>query len=91
MAASSTTARLAAAAAAGTIDEADATVLREAFGLFTDLRMEHQIGQLAAGRTPDDHIAPASLSPLTRTYLKEAFRAVARIQRGVESLMSLQR
>ena len=66
-------------------------VLRDAFALFTDLRMEHQVTQLEDGQDPDDHIAPRALSPLTRTYLKEAFRAVARIQRGVESVMSLDR
>ena len=91
VAAASTAARLNAAEAAGTLPASDVAVLRDAFGLFTDLRMDHQITQLAAGRTPDDHIAPDSLSPLTRTYLKEAFRAVARIQRGIESLMSLER
>ena len=69
----------------------DVAILRDAFALFTDLRMEHQVAQLEAGAPLDDHIAPGDLSPLTRTYLKEAFRAVARIQRGVESLMSLQR
>ena len=34
-------------------------------------------------RLPDDLIEPKSLAPLTRTSLKEAFRAVARVQRGV--------
>ena len=32
---------------------------------------------------PDDHLDPAALSPLTRTYLKEAFRAVASVQKRV--------
>ena len=91
VAAGSTAARLDAAEAAGTMAARDVAILRDAFALFTDLRMEHQVAQLEAGAPLDDHIAPGDLSPLTRTYLKEAFRAVARIQRGVESLMSLQR
>jgi CBS domain-containing protein len=45
--------------------------------------MEHQVEQLRAGRPPDNLIEPASLAPLTRTALKEAFRAVARVQRGI--------
>ncbi len=91
VAAASTSARLDAAESAGTLPAADVAVLRDALALFTDLRMEHQVTQLENGQTPDDHIAPRALSPLTRTYLKEAFRAVARIQRGVESVMSVDR
>ncbi len=52
--------------------------------------MSHQVGQIEAGLAPDDHIAPIDLTPLTRTYLKEAFRAVGRIQRHVESAARLQ-
>ena len=91
VASASTAARLDAAEAAGTLPARDVAVLRDAFTLFADLRMEHQIAQLDAGEPLDDHIAPSALSPLTRTYLKEAFRAVARIQRGVESLLALDR
>ena len=47
------------------------------------LRLEHQVVQLQAGEEPDDHLDPAALSPLTRTYLKEAFRAVASVQKRV--------
>jgi CBS domain-containing protein len=45
--------------------------------------MEHQVGQLRAGRRPDNLIEPANIPPITRTALKESFRAVARVQRGV--------
>ena len=61
----------------------DVAILRDAFELFSALRMEHQVEQLRAGEEPDDLIDPKSLPPLTRTSLKEAFRAVARVQRGV--------
>ena len=61
----------------------DAATLRDAFDLVCALRMEHQVEQLRAGRPPDDLIDPRTLTPLTRTALKDAFRAVARVQRGI--------
>ena len=79
----STPERLRAAAAAGTLSAADAGTLTDAFQLVMALRLEHQVAQLEAGREPDDHLDPAALSPLTRTYLKEAFRAVASVQKHV--------
>jgi CBS domain-containing protein len=79
----STPERLRAAAAAGTLSAADARTLTDAFELVMALRIEHQVGQLEAGAEPDDHLDPAALSPLTRTYLKEAFRAVASVQKRV--------
>jgi CBS domain-containing protein len=81
--AASTRARLEAAQAAGTLGAEDAAILRDAFELFCELRMEHQVEQLRAGQAPDDTIDPHRLAPLTRTALKEAFRGVARVQRGV--------
>ncbi|HLK43418.1 MAG TPA: putative nucleotidyltransferase substrate binding domain-containing protein, partial [Thermoleophilia bacterium] len=81
--AASTTVRLDAAEAAGVIDRADATTLRDAFDLFTQLRMDHQVAQLHGGGAPDDRLDPRTLSPLTRGHLKHAFRAVARVQRGI--------
>jgi CBS domain-containing protein len=81
--AASTPSRLRAAEAAGTLEEADAAVLRDALELLSALRMEHQVEQLRAGRPPDNLIDPKSLPPLTRSSLKEAFRAVARVQRGI--------
>jgi CBS domain-containing protein len=81
--AASTTARIAASAAAGTLSEDDAAILRDAFDLCCAVRMEHQVGQLRAGEPPDDLIAPRLLAPLTRAALKEAFRALAKVQRGI--------
>ena len=81
--AASTRARLKASREAGTLSPDDAMNLRDAFELFSALRMEHQVGQLREGAAPDDLIEPKSLAPLARTSLKEAFRAVARVQRGV--------
>jgi CBS domain-containing protein len=81
--AASTRARLKASEEAGALRAADAASLREAFELFSALRMEHQVTQLRAGEDPDNLIEPKTLTALTRTSLKEAFRAVARVQRGV--------
>jgi CBS domain-containing protein len=81
--AASTRARLDAAKAAGTLSADDAAILRDAFELVCALRMEHQVEQLRAGRAPDDLIDPKALTPLTRSALKDAFRAVARVQRGI--------
>jgi len=81
--AASTRARLRASQEAGTLSADDAANLRDAFELFSALRMEHQVRQLRDGAEPDDLIQPGTLAPLARTSLKEAFRAVARVQRGV--------
>ena len=77
----STSERLRAAAAAGTLSEAHAQTLEDAYTLITGLRVEHQVAQLRAGQEPDDYVNPAALTGLTRTYLREAFRAVASVQR----------
>lgn len=81
--AASTSERLRASELAGTLSSADAAALRDALELMSALRMEHQVDQLRAGRRPDDLIAPKSLPPVTRTALKEAFRALRRVQRGI--------
>lgn len=79
----STGERLRAAAASGTLSETHARTLEDAFTLITDLRVEHQVDQLRAGQEPDDFVDPATLSRLARTYLREAFRAVASVQKQV--------
>lgn len=85
--AASTAARLNVIEAAGVIRPADVTVLRDAFDLVTELRMQHQLQQVGRGETPDNHIDPSTLTPLARTYLRDAFRAVARVQRGIMTAM----
>jgi CBS domain-containing protein len=79
----STTERLRAAAAAGTLSGPDAQTLEDALALISGLRLDHQVEQLRAGLVPDDHVDPQRLSTLTRSYLKEAFRAVASVQKGL--------
>ncbi|HWG82999.1 MAG TPA: putative nucleotidyltransferase substrate binding domain-containing protein, partial [Gaiellales bacterium] len=85
----STAARLDAAERAGTLDGRTASTLQIAFELFTDLRMQSQIDALRRGVTPNDSIDPRELAPLTRRYLKDAFRAVAEVQRGLTNEFGL--
>ncbi len=87
--AASTRARLAASRDAGSLREDDADALRDAFELFSRLRMENQVRQLREGEQPDNLIAPGDLTPVTRTALKEAFRAVARVQNRVAAEFGL--
>ncbi|WP_232662822.1 putative nucleotidyltransferase substrate binding domain-containing protein [Pseudonocardia sp. TRM90224] len=79
----STPARLRAAVAAGTLDAGAAATLEEAFHLVLQLRLAHQVEQLRAGEVPDDLVRPRDLSAVTRASLREAFRAVAAVQRRI--------
>ena len=83
-----TAARIARGAQAGILTADDARTLSEAWDLVTGLRLEHQVGRLRAGRPPDDHLRPDELNPLTRRYLREAFRAVAAVQKHVSNELS---
>lgn len=85
----STLERLRAAGDAGTLPMANVRTLEDAFELFTELRMEHQVEQLQAGVEPDDHLDPDALSQLARAHLKEAFRAVASVQKRIAAELSL--
>jgi CBS domain-containing protein len=87
--AATTRARIEASESAGTLSREDAAVLRDVFELVCELRMEHQVDQLRRGEAPDNLIDPSGLMPLTRTALKDAFRAVARIQRVVGQRLEL--
>jgi len=88
MASASTRERLR-AAKAGTIDSAEAQTLTEAFGFIFSLRLDHQVEQLRRGSVPDDFIDPKTLNPLARSYLREAFRAVASVQANLSAELSL--
>jgi len=81
----STRGRLRAAREAGVLTDSDGRVLGEAFALVGALRLDHQVEQIRAGRPPDDHLRPEALTPLTRSYLKDAFRAVASVQRRIDT------
>ena len=89
VASASTRERLRAAEAAGTMDGAEAQTLTEAFGFIFSLRLDHQVEQLRRGEEPDDFIDPKTLNPLARSYLREAFRAVASVQANLSAELSL--
>jgi CBS domain-containing protein len=80
--------RLRAAAGEGVLARDEARILEEAFELFSALRLEHQVGQLEEGRQPDDRIDPRELDPLTRRYLRDAFREVTAVQRSLTGDLS---
>ena len=75
--------RLHAASEAGAINPGDARTLEEAYGLFSSLRLENQIQQLARGDEPSDHVDPTELTELSRRYLRDAFREVAAVQKSL--------
>jgi CBS domain-containing protein len=85
----STVERLRAAEAAGTLEGPDARTLIEAFGFIFSLRLDHQVEQLRRSEVPDNFIDPKTLNPLARSYLREAFRAVASVQSGLANELSL--
>lgn len=78
---SSTTDRLEAVQAAGALDAETASALREAFEIVMRVRLDNHAAQLQAGGEPTNVVAPASLPPLTRAHLREAFRAIAHAQK----------
>lgn len=79
----STPERLVAAAAGGVLETADAAALTDAFTAAFELRVTHQMNQLAAGERPDDLVQEASLSRFARHQLREVFRTVAAVRRRV--------
>ena len=89
IASASTLERLRTAEAAGTMESTEARTLMEAFGFIFSLRLDHQVEQLRRGQAPDDFIDPKTLNPLARSYLREAFRAVASVQANLAAELSL--
>jgi CBS domain-containing protein len=79
----STAERLRAAGDAGTLPAVEVHTMLDAFALFSNLRLDHQVSQLRAGGEPHNFVDPGTLSPLMRSHLREAFRAVASIQKRI--------
>jgi CBS domain-containing protein len=77
------------AAAAGVIEPDHARELAEAFRFLWDVRLRHQVAQVQAAQPPDDFVDPSNLGPVTRRGLKEAFRVIARAQRGLSSELGI--
>jgi CBS domain-containing protein len=81
----STPDRLSAAADAGVLSPSDALTLTEAFELALELRVSHHMQLVGSGAEPDDRIEPADISPLMRDHLRDVFRAVSTVQRGLQA------
>jgi CBS domain-containing protein len=77
----STPERLRAAADAGVLAGEQAQTLTEAFELALELRIVHQLDQIAGGETPDDLLDAAAMSALTRGRLRDVFHAVGTVAR----------
>ena len=58
-----------------------AAALREAFEILMRIRLDNHAAQIEAGAEPTNVVAPASLPPLTRAQLREAFGAIAHAQK----------
>lgn len=78
---SSTIDRLVAVREAGALDAETAAALTEAFQIVMRMRLDHQAEQIQAGTAPDNIVDPAELRPLTRTQLREVFRAIVHAQK----------
>lgn len=79
----STRERLRAARHGGVLSDDDGRTLEEAFDLLCELILSHQAEQIRAGAQPDDCVDPALLNRLTRSYLRDAFRAIDSVQRRI--------
>ncbi|MGH7482275.1 MAG: DUF294 nucleotidyltransferase-like domain-containing protein, partial [Longimicrobiales bacterium] len=77
--------RLEAATRTGGCFTADeAADVRGAYETIFQLRLRHQLARLEAGRTPDNFVDPSALGRGDQRRLKEAFRAIRRLQGKVE-------
>jgi len=76
--------RIEGARAGGVISESGARDLLDAYDLIGETRLRHQAAQIRAGRAPDNFMAPADLSELERTHLRDAFMVVKTMQSALQ-------
>ena len=76
----STVPRIRSAASAGALGGPGADSLEGAYRFLTDLRLRHQMSQVAEGRPADNLVPVASLAPRQRQRLTETLRAVRDLQ-----------
>ena len=75
--------RLELAVEAGTMNENDASSLRDALILINQIRLSHQSAQMSAGEKPTNFVPTEELSPLMRRNLKAAFMLVVEAQNAL--------
>ena len=64
----------------GVLPQSEADDLRDAFNVIMLVRIRHHISVISQGGEPDNYINPDALSIIQRTMLKEAFKAIDRLQ-----------
>jgi CBS domain-containing protein len=75
--------RLRAAGERGLLGPGEVSELGDAYRVIARLRLAHQLGCLDAGQPPDNFIRPRALGKADRLLLKEAFKTIAWLERGV--------
>ncbi|MEL6184779.1 MAG: putative nucleotidyltransferase substrate binding domain-containing protein, partial [Myxococcota bacterium] len=68
----------------GGLHAKDAASLLDAHAFIAQVRLRHQADQLAEAKQPDNFVSPDSLSAFERSHLRDAFKVVADLQRGLE-------
>ena len=76
--------RLKAAGEQSIFTSAEVSELSDAYEVIARLRLVHQLARLDAGAPPDNFIDPGTLGKTDRLLLKEAFKTIAWLQRGLE-------
>jgi len=77
--------RLGEAAARGSLTAEGAELLDSAFELIWTLRARRQAAQLRSSVPVDNFVAPEALTPMERRNLKDAFAAIATLQRALSA------
>ncbi len=75
--------RIRAATAAGIYTAADGREITDAYQHLMRVRLLHQLEQVDAGVTPDNHVAPGRLSHAEALLFRDALRTVSRVQAGL--------
>lgn len=78
-----TRARIEAARVGGAVSDELSGDLRDAFEFIGYVRLRHQSGQVRRGRSPDNHVAPGSLSSFEKRHLREAFSIIRFAQQAL--------
>lgn len=81
-----TLARLRTSTGQRSLSQSNAEELSAAFELISLLRLRHQYQQVQRGEQPTNLVPVSNLSKLEQRDLKDAFRAIASIQRSVEQM-----
>ena len=76
--------RLSALVEKGVLPQGEADDLRDAFNVIMLVRIRHHVSVINRGGEPDNYVNPAELSIIQRTMLKEAFKAIDKLQQMLE-------